>query len=111
MVRKRPNEGEIPASIDDDTLMPLMEAIRSELPLQRMAPATPWRWITRGLEGMDGERIRLRVIYCGRDPLCSRRFVRQFLEETTAARLEKMRRTQQRHDDASENDLRAAGLI
>ena len=31
-------------------------------------PSTVWRWIRKGLEGPDGERIKLSVVYCGSRP-------------------------------------------
>ena len=61
--------------------------------------------------GLNRERIRLQIWYVGREPHTTHAAIRQFLDAVTAARLEKMRRTQQRADDVTEAELNAAGLI
>ena len=50
-----------------DELVPLNEAVRHYIPGEKN-PATAWRWVTRGLQGIDGQRIRLQVWYVGRQP-------------------------------------------
>lgn len=74
-------------------------------------PSTVWRWIRKGLEGIDGERIRLQVVYRGNAPYVTPEAVQQFFAAVTHARLERMRRTQERSADVSEAELAAAGLI
>lgn len=93
----------------DDTLQPLIEAIRAVIP-GNMNPSTPWRWITKGIAGLDGERIKLQVWYVGRAPHTTMAAVRQWLEAVTEARLERMARTQQRADDVTSDELEAVGL-
>lgn len=41
-----------------DELIPLNAAIRGLIPGGKN-PSTTWRWVTRGLAGADGQRIRL----------------------------------------------------
>lgn len=93
----------------DDTLQPLLDAIGSVIP-GNMNPSTPWRWITRGIAGVDGERIKLQVWYVGRAPHSTKNSVRQWLEAVTEARLARMARTQQRANDVTDSELEAVGL-
>ena len=93
----------------DETLQPLNDVIREVIPGSKN-PSTPWRWIARGIAGLDGERIRLRVWYVGRAPHTTRAAVRQWLEAVTEARLARMARTQQRADDVTDSELEAVGL-
>ena len=95
-------------SIND--LMPLSDAIRAEIPGKKN-PATAHRWATRGLQGLDGQRIRLQVTYCGRQPCTTRMAVRLFLDDVTAARLAKQERTQQRYADVTDAELADVGLL
>jgi hypothetical protein len=74
-------------------------------------PSTVWRWIRKGLEGLDGERIRLQVVYRGNAPYVTAEAVQQFFAAMTHARLERMRRTLERSADVTEAELAAAGLI
>ncbi|MEJ7591112.1 MAG: hypothetical protein WKF77_06150 [Planctomycetaceae bacterium] len=91
-------------------LIPLNDAIRAEIPGNKN-PATVWRWGTRGLAGLDGQRIRLEITYCGRQPCTTRDAVWTILAEVTAARLAKIARTQQRAADVTDEELEAAGLL
>ena len=93
----------------DDPLLPLSEAIREEI-RGTLNPSTPWRWITRGIAGLNGERIRLRVWYIGRTPHTPKTAVRSFIEAVTAARLARMARTRERADDVTDDELAAVGL-
>ncbi len=93
-----------------DALIPLNQAIREEVPGEKN-PSTTHRWITRGMAGLNGERIRLQVWYAGRQPCTTRAAVRQFLDEVTKARLSRMELTQQRCRDVSDAELEAVGLL
>ena len=93
----------------DDTLQPLLQVIRAETH-SNVNPSTPWRWITKGIAGLDGERIKLQVWYVGRAPHTTKAAGRQWLEAVTEARLERMARTQQRADDVTDDELEAVGL-
>lgn len=97
------------AASDDDSLQPLGEAIRQVIP-GTLNPSTPWRWINRGIAGLNGERIRLQVTYVGRAPHTTKTAVRQWLEAVTAARLARMARTQERAADVTSEELEAVGL-
>lgn len=90
----------------DDELQPLNDAIRAEIPGPKN-PSTAWRWITRGIAGLNGERIRLQVWYVGRQPHTTVAAVRQFIADVTAARLARM---QQRCADVTPDELAAVGL-
>ena len=72
--------------------------------------STVWRWIRRGLQGLDGERIRLEVRYCGNRPMVSREAIERFFDEVTEARRERTRRACEWSDDPSEEELAAVGL-
>lgn len=96
-------------AVSDEILQPLNEVVRQVIP-GNVNPSTPWRWITRGIAGLNGERIRLKVWYVGRAPHTTRAAVRQFIDEVTAARLARMQQTQQRAADVSDEELEAVGL-
>jgi len=94
---------------DGDELKPLVVAIKAVIPGNKN-PSTPWRWINKGIAGVNGERIRLQVWYVGRAPHTTTTAVRQWLDAVTAARLERMERTQQRAADVTDDELEAVGL-
>ena len=96
-------------AVPDDTLHPIMQAIREVIPGSKN-PATPWRWANKGIAGLDGERIKLQVWYVGREPRTTIAAVRSFISAVTEARLARMARTQQRADDVSDDELKAVGL-
>lgn len=75
-----------------------------------IAPSTLWRWIRRGLEGLDGDRIKLAVVYCGNRPHIAPVALREFFDAVTTARLERHRRTQELSSDVTHAELREAGL-
>jgi hypothetical protein len=72
-------------------------------------PITWWRWTTRGVAGLDGERIKLEVWYIGRTPHTSVHAVKTWLAAVTAARLARMARTASQSGDATDEDLRSVG--
>jgi hypothetical protein len=93
-----------------DRLIPVNKAV-SDLSGKRVNPSTIFRWITKGLEGLDGNRIRLQVWYVGRQPHTTHAAIRTFLDAVTAARLERSRRTQQGIAEVTNAELDAAGLL
>lgn len=95
--------------VTDETLLPVQEAIQRVIP-STLNPSTSWRWITRGVSGVGGERIRLRVWYVGRSPRTSMMAVRRWLEEVTAARLARMQQRNQQAADVTDEELAAVGL-
>lgn len=92
-----------------DELIPLQTALRALIPGKKN-PSTSWRWISRGLAGVDGERIRLQVWYVGRQPHTTKAAVRQWLEAVTAAKLVRMERTQHRATDLTVDEAAEVGL-
>lgn len=74
-------------------------------------PSTVYRWVRQGLEGLDGNRIRLEVTYRGQTPFTSAEAIDRFFAAVTTARLARMELTQQRCADVSDSDLAAAGLL
>ena len=96
---------------DDKVLQPLNAAIRSVIPGRIISPSTKSRWYTRGLAGLDGERIRLPVWYVGRQPHTTRAAIKTWLNEVTAARLARIDSRHGASPDVSDEALRAAGLL
>ena len=72
--------------------------------------ATLWRWIRKGLEGLDGERIRMKVIYVGNRPMVTRNTVDDFFQAVTEAKLERHRRAEQLASEVTQDELEAVGL-
>jgi hypothetical protein len=98
------------AGSNADKLIPVNNAV-SDLVRKRVNPSTIFRWITKGMEGLDGKRIRLQVWYVGRQPHTTHAAIRTFLDAVTAARLERSRRTQQGTAEVTDAELNAAGLL
>jgi hypothetical protein len=73
-------------------------------------PSTAWRWIRKGLEGLDGQRIKLSVVYCGSRPYVTRNAVDDFFQAVTEAKLERHRRVDELAADVTEDELEAVGL-
>lgn len=73
--------------------------------------STLWRWHRKGLAGLNGERIRLEVIYVGRTPHVSAEMVKEFFDKVTAAKQERIRQQNLATDDVTTAELAAAGLI
>ena len=95
---------------NNDPLQPVDIVFRT-IANWRPSPSTRWRFIKRGLAGPNGERILLPVVYVGRKPHTTRTAVLQWLDKVTEARLAKIDRSQERSDDVSDDELRAAGLL
>jgi len=75
-----------------------------------LAPCTLFRWVKDGLEGLNGNRIRLEVLYRGQTPCTSEQAVQRFFQHITEARLTRMARTAQRAADVTAAELEAVGL-
>ena len=75
-----------------------------------IAPSTLWRWVRKGLEGIDGERIRLPVKYCGHRPFVTADDINSFFQAVTEAKLERHRRTEEQAADVTDAELESAGL-
>ena len=74
-------------------------------------PSTTWRWIRKGLEGIDGKRIKLKVTYVGNRPCVTQEAVDEFFQAVTEAKLERHRRAEELAADVSDDELRSAGLL
>ena len=74
-------------------------------------PSTVWRWIRKGLEGLDGERIKLAVVYVGNRPMVTKNAIAEFFQAVTEAKLERHRRAEALAADVTDDELRAAGLL
>lgn len=99
------------ANADTKDLIPLNQAIRTEIPGQPSV-STAWRWITRGLAAAvpDEPRIKLDVLYVGSRPFTTRAAIRDFLDRATQARLARMTATQRRAHDVTGEELASVGL-
>ncbi len=73
-------------------------------------PSTVWRWIRKGLEGLDGARIKLVVVYCGNRPHVTAQAIDDFFAAVTASKLARHRRAEELAADATTAELEAAGL-
>jgi hypothetical protein len=74
-------------------------------------PSTAWRWIRKGLEGLDGDRIKLAVTYAGSRPCVTAEALNKFFAAVTDAKLERHRRVLELRSDVTEVDLQSAGLL
>lgn len=97
------------AVADDTTLGPLNKVIREVIDGEKN-PATYSRWVTKGIAGPDGERIKLQAWYTGREPRTTKAAVRSFIRAVTEARLAIRQRTQQRAIDVTTDELESVGL-
>jgi hypothetical protein len=70
------SEGLIPVG----SLPSILPASRSGRPLAR---AAVWRWISKGLPGPDGMRVRLEAVRLGRRWMTSRQALARFMARTT----------------------------
>lgn len=97
-------------SANGDQLLPFKhEHLQAFIPGKKN-PITWWRWCTKGVAGLDGERIKLKVWYVGRTPHTSVNAVRSWLDAVIAARTARMSRTSQRSLDVSAEDMESVGL-
>ncbi|MDG1895031.1 MAG: hypothetical protein P8J37_08985 [Fuerstiella sp.] len=74
-------------------------------------PSTVYRWYRKGLEGLDGERIKLAITYCGGRPMVTPEAIDAFFAAVTSAKLERHRRAESLAADVTADELEAAGLV
>jgi hypothetical protein len=99
---------------NEDRLIPVNQAVEDLAPnrnRKRINPSTIFRWITKGLEGLDGNRIRLQVWYVGRQPHTTHAAIQTFVDAVTVAKRERSARTQQGAAEVTAAELNAAGLL
>ena len=90
-------------------LVPLNDAVREWIPGTHN-PSTVWRWVMRGLAGLDGQKVRLQVWYVGRRPHTTAKAVQEWLNAVTAARLARSLQGANVADIATDEELATAGL-
>ena len=73
-------------------------------------PSTRWRWGTRGVTGVDGDRIRLKVWYLAARPFSTDAAVSAFLAACTEAQEIKAARRSARTEDVSTAEMAEVGL-
>ncbi|MCA9011289.1 MAG: hypothetical protein KDB01_16170 [Planctomycetaceae bacterium] len=96
--------------IDIDTLHPLNHPIINAKLGSERNPSTKYRWVVQGVAGVDGERIKLRCTYVGRTPCTSVRWVDEWLDAVTQARLSRAAKSSQSRDEPSDSELDSVGL-
>ena len=94
----------------DERLLPFQHADLQALVPGKKNPITWWRWTTKGVSGLDGQRIKLQVWYVGRTPHTTVNAVRTWLNAVTEARLAKLARTAMQSADVTDEELRSVGL-
>lgn len=73
-------------------------------------PSSRWRWITRGVTGVDGDKIKLQCWYVANRPFTTDAAVSEFLSACTKAQEEKARRRVSSSADVSSAELQEVGL-
>ena len=73
-------------------------------------PSSRWRWMTRGVNGVDGDKIKLRCWYVANRPFTTDAAVSEFLSACTDAQEIKAERRSARTEDVSEAELAEVGL-
>jgi len=73
-------------------------------------PSSRWRWITNGITGANGERIKLKCWYLANRPFTTVSAVSEFLEACTAAQEQKVARRSLRSIDTSRDEMAEVGL-
>jgi hypothetical protein len=89
----------------DDDLVDLNTARREEILWRNgkpVSPATPWRWWTKGIDG-----VKLEITHVGSVPCTTRRKLREFFARVTEAKEAKRLAVEAPVSDA---ELREAGL-
>ncbi len=99
-----------PVDAEADDPLRLLNDVIPEVIDGNKNPATYWRWATKGIAGLDGQRIRLEVWYTGREPRTTKAAVRRFIAAVTEARHARLARAQQRANDVTDNELTSVGL-
>ena len=77
---------------------------------QPVSSSTCWRWNRKGLEGLEGERIKLEITYVGNRPMVTPRAIDDFFKAVTEAKLERHRRAEALAADVTDSELERAGL-
>jgi hypothetical protein len=73
-------------------------------------PSTRWRFATKGVSGVDGERIKLQCWYVSNRPFTTDAAVSDFLTRCTEAQEVKSQRRAARSADVTAAELKEVGL-
>ena len=73
-------------------------------------PTSRWRWITRGVSGADGDKIKLQCWYVANRPFTTDVAVSEFLSACTHAQEVKAQRRVARSTDVSAEQMAEVGL-
>jgi hypothetical protein len=73
-------------------------------------PSTRWRLATKGVSGVDGERIKLQCWYVSNHPFTTDEAVSDFLTRCTAVQEVKAQRRSARNADVTSAEMAEVGL-
>ena len=88
----------------------LLQALNKILIPGNPNPSTRWRFATKGVSGVDGERIKLQCWYVSNRPFTTDAAVSDFLTRCTEAQEVKSQRRAARSDDVSAAELQEVRL-
>ena len=88
----------------------LLQALNKILIPGNPNPSTRWRFATKGVSGVDGERIKLQCWYVSNRPFTTDAAVSEFLTRCTEAQEVKSQRRVARSADVSAAELQEVGL-
>ena len=71
-----------------------------------VSPSTLWRWIRQGING-----VRLEVVYIGSKPYTDQQRLERFFDSVTERRLQGIRVDEPTVLTATDDELRAAGVL
>ena len=97
-----------------EEMVSIDEARKKEIPVRPNGKpvifSTVWRWAWKGLQGLDGQRIKLEITYVGNRPMVTKTAIREFFRAVTEAKRERHRRAEALAADVTVDELAAAGL-
>ncbi len=88
----------------------LLQALNKILIPGNPNPSTRWRFATKGVSGVDGERIKLQSWYVSNRPFTTDAAVNDFLTRCTEAQEVKSQRRAARSADVSAEQMSQVGL-
>ena len=88
----------------------LLQALNKILIPGNPNPSSRWRWITHGVSGVDGDRIKLQCWYVSSRPFTTDAAVSEFLAACTQAQELKAQRRVANSADVSAAELQKVGL-
>ena len=88
----------------------LLEALNKILIPGNPNPSTRWRFATKGVSGVDGERIKLQCWYVSKRPFSTNDAVSDFLTRCTEVQEVKSQRRSVRTADVTSAEMAEVGL-